>query len=95
VRFFNGKIAEPAGWASVLSGETITALAGGAQPGIYDPIWWRKLLNNSTDGEGELTITEYGSPSFDAADHPVSYGVPVMALENQFVTPFLRSQFVR
>ena len=93
--WFAGKLAEPAAFDVVLPDETIIALAGGASPGDYDPVWWRKLLDNSTDGVGDLTITEYGEPSYDAADHPVSYGTAAMALENQFVAPFLRSQFVR
>jgi len=93
--WFAGKIAEPSTFDLVLPKETVIALAGGASPGDYSPVWWRKLLSNSTDGAGELTITEVNSPSFDAADHPVSYGVAAMALENQFVAPFMRSQFVR
>ena len=95
VRFFNGRLADWAKWNSMPSESTRTALAGGVSAGNYDPVWWRKLLNNSTDGVGALSITEVNSPSFDAADHPVSYGVAAMALENQFVAPFVRSQFVR
>lgn len=83
---FKGKLAEWAKWDSALTvGEgsqlaSLSAGAGtaspaGAKPGdIGTPVLWLPLYNDAVDDAGSLDGSVAGGATFDAADHPVSYG---------------------
>ena len=70
-----GYIAESAKWSRALSAGELTAMKNGAKPGDYatNLDWWLPLKDDKESDAGSLTTTLVGSPSFDAADHPVSY----------------------
>lgn len=75
---FVGKLAEVAIWSGAPSGGAIAALAAGDAPSLVDAgnlVFYESLLS------GAGTLTNNGSVTFDAGDHPtISYGSVVTTL---------------
>ncbi|MFA5262177.1 MAG: LamG domain-containing protein [Opitutaceae bacterium] len=73
-RMFKGSLAEWAKWDRALSAAEIAALVAGAKPGdVGTPVWWLPMRDDKESDLGSLTTTLVGSPTWDSADHPVSY----------------------
>lgn len=77
--YFAGKIAEVAVWTNIIMGtDDIARLAGGADPSNVQPnfrkAYWPLLSDGNDDWSQSLDLTEAGSPSYDAEDHPTIGG---------------------
>lgn len=73
---FDGKLAHIGIWTSALSDANAASLAGGALPTAVDASnledYWALISDSNSDGGNTgSTLTEVGTPSFDAAD-PIS-----------------------
>jgi len=68
-------LAEFAIWGAALTDAAIAQLAVDAKPSEYPTPWQYVPLFNSSTAVNGNAVSEVGTPTFDAADHPVSYPV--------------------
>jgi len=78
---FGGKLAHCAAWTSALSDANVASLAGGSYPTAVDSgnleDYWDLISDSNSDGGNTGTsLTEVGSPTYDA-DDPLSSTVTV------------------
>ena len=80
--FFDGRLAEVAIWDVALSDANAVTLAGDnfastVEAGNLLEYWHLKGDANSDGGTGGHNLTAYNTPTFDAADHPITVATEV------------------